>query len=251
MISDSNHEAPVLGAFFLARGCWVKWFKHETDARSSEKLAQIIDEFGFEGYGRYWRIMEIVAERMDESSRCHAELPEKTWLRMLNVRRPLFHRYLVVIGLLFDNWRITVDNHSLLIRIEIPNLLKKRDNYTSNLEVTNKKLSPRSRSRSNTYTGDTLINFYSDRFTDIFGIKPKIDGGKDGAILKKLAAQHGEAKVKELLSVFLNSDDEFIVKTDRSLRVFMSQVQKLLVGAKQYAPRKLKAGEKFTEGVRG
>ena len=125
----------------------MKWFKHETDAIHSEKLNPLIDEFGFEGYGRFWRIMEIVAERMDGSDRCHAELPEKTWLKLLSIRRPLFHRYLTVVESLFDNWRITTDNQTLLTRIEIPNLLEKRDNYTSDLQAPSKKLPNRSRGR--------------------------------------------------------------------------------------------------------
>ncbi|MBT5469230.1 MAG: DUF4373 domain-containing protein [Nitrospina sp.] len=125
----------------------MKWFKHETDAIHSEKLNPLIDEFGFEGYGRFWRIMEIVAERMDGSDRCHAELPEKTWLKLLSIRRPLFHRYLTVVESLFDNWRITTDNQTLLTRIEIPNLLEKRDNYTSDLQASSKKLPNRSRGR--------------------------------------------------------------------------------------------------------
>jgi hypothetical protein len=115
----------------------VKWFKHETDAMRSEKLTRLIDEFGLEGYGRFWRVMEIVAERMDESNRCHAELPEKEWLLLLSIRRPLFNRYLLAICQLFN---IKVIRNNLLIRIEIPNLLEKRDNYTANLQATNKKL---------------------------------------------------------------------------------------------------------------
>ena len=123
----------------------MRWFKHETDATHSEKLALLVAEFGFEGYGRYWRIMEIVAERMDASDRCHAELPEKEWLRLLSVRRPLLSRYLLVICQLFN---IKVITNGLLIRIEIPNLLEKRDNYTTNLQAANNKLANRSRSRS-------------------------------------------------------------------------------------------------------
>ena len=123
----------------------MRWFKHETDAIHSEKLSLLMAEFGFEGYGRYWRIMEIVAERMDVSDRYHAELPEKEWLRLLAVRRPLLSRYLLVISQLFN---IKVITNGLLIRIEIPNLLQKRDNYTTNLQAANKKLANRSRSRS-------------------------------------------------------------------------------------------------------
>lgn len=118
----------------------MKWFKHETDAKSSEKMACLIAEFGFEGYGRYWRILEIIAERMDKTERCWVELPETKWLEYLAVRRPLFHRYLFVIGQLFNNKVITGCGKNPLIRIEIPNLLKKRDNYTKDLQVTCKKL---------------------------------------------------------------------------------------------------------------
>ena len=125
----------------------MKWFKHETDSIHSEKLTRLKNEFGFEGYGRYWRIMELVAERMDGSNRCHIELPEKEWLRLLSIRRQSFNYYLTVIRLLFDSWRITTDNETQLIRIEIPNLLGKRDNYTSDLQASSKKLPNRSRSR--------------------------------------------------------------------------------------------------------
>ena len=131
----------------------MRWFKHETDAIHSEKLSLLMAEFGFEGYGRYWRIMEIVAERMDVSDRCHAELPEKEWLRLLSVRRPLLSRYLLVISQLFN---IKVITKGLLIRIEIPNLLGKRDNYTSDLQASSKKLPNRSRSRKEQNKGSVF-----------------------------------------------------------------------------------------------
>jgi hypothetical protein len=116
----------------------MKWLKHETDAANSEKLEALIDKHGFEGYGRYWRIMEIVAERMDNSDRYHAEYPENFWLKQLKIRRPLLLQFLADIELLFDikviRSNLQADNRQvtnrLLIRIEIPNLLKKRDYAT-------------------------------------------------------------------------------------------------------------------------
>ena len=175
----------------------MRWFKHEVDAIHSEKLTRLKSEFGFEGYGRYWRIMELVAERMDGSDRCHIELPEKEWLSLLSMRRPLFDRYLVVIGLLFDSWRITRDNERLLIRIEIPNLLEKRDNYTSDLQASSKKLPNRSRSRkeedkeslsqesslkktaskpSANPDVKVAIDHYSDEYLRINGTRPHVNG---------------------------------------------------------------------------
>jgi len=175
----------------------MKWFKHETDAIHSEKLTRLINEFGFHGYGQFWRIVELVAERMDGSNRCHIELPKKEWLRLLSMRRPLFDRYLVVISLLFDSWRITTDNETLLIRIEIPNLLEKRDNYTSDLQASSKKLPKRSRSRkeedkeslsqesslkktalkpSANPDVKVAIDHYSDEYLRINGTRPHVNG---------------------------------------------------------------------------
>jgi hypothetical protein len=79
-------------------------------------------------------------------------------------------------------------------------------------------------------TGSSLINFYHDEFFKIYKIKPVINGGKDGSILKGLEKLHGADKVKGLITQFLLSRDEWVAGTDRSIGVFKSQVQKLLVG---------------------
>jgi hypothetical protein len=207
----------------------MKWFKHETDAICSEKLVCLISEFGFEGYGRFWRIMEIVAERMDESDRCHIELPEKEWLRLLSIRRPLFCRYLAVISSLFDTWRITKDNQTQLIRIEIPNLLEKRDNYTTNLQATNKKLANRSRSRkeveekkdmspkkqgdpppvkikdSSREPSDTVKAemAWITEYENQIGETPNMSPAKDRTILKTLIKTHGLDKVLAKISIHI------------------------------------------------
>jgi hypothetical protein len=208
----------------------MKWFKHETDAICSEKIARLISEFGFEGYGRFWRIMEVVAERMDKSDRCHVELPEKEWLRLLSIRRPLFDRYLATISSLFDNWRITTDTQTQLIRIEISNLLKKRDNYTTNLQPTNKKLANRSRSRkeveeekdmspqtqvdpplikpkdSSREPSDTVkaemawIAEYENQIGEI----PNMSPAKDRTILKTLIKTHGLDKVLAKIAIHIS-----------------------------------------------
>jgi hypothetical protein len=94
----------------------MKWLKHETDAMDSEKMKMIIHEFGFEGYGWFWRVMEIIAKQMDETGRCHYDQPVSEWC---------------------GNLKVVYSGDKL--RIEIPNLLKKRDNYSKNLQVTNNK----------------------------------------------------------------------------------------------------------------
>ena len=114
----------------------MKWFKHETDSMDSEKMKALIHEFGFEGYGWFWRIMEIVGKKMDETGRCHYEQPVSEWCTNLKVKRKKLGLFLELIQF---QTNIKVVSSGNKLRIEIPNLLKKRDNYTKNLQVTDNK----------------------------------------------------------------------------------------------------------------
>ena len=46
----------------------MKWFKHYANASDSVKLNNLIDELGVEGYGRYWLLLEMLAEEYDGKS---------------------------------------------------------------------------------------------------------------------------------------------------------------------------------------
>ena len=110
----------------------MKWFKHETDSMDSEKMKMIIYEFGFEGYGWFWRIMEIIAKQMDETGRCHYDQPVSEWCGNLKVKQRKLRKFLELTTLQSITKVVYSENK---LRIEIPNLLKKRDNYTKHLQV--------------------------------------------------------------------------------------------------------------------
>lgn len=231
----------------------MKWFKHETDSIHSEKLTRLKNEFGFEGYGRYWRIMELVAERMDGSNRCHIELPEKEWLRLLSIRRPSFNHYLSVIRLLFDSWRITTDNETQLIRIEIPNLLGKRDNYTSDLQASSKKLPNRSRSRKeeerDTFSQEIslkknaqkntpntevtqAISHYSDEYLRIHGTKPYVNGASYKTFQALLKTRPIE-QVNTLTTDYLSLADEKLRDKGYPIEWMPNHINRLLMAKKK------------------
>ena len=114
----------------------MKWFKHETDSMDSEKMKMIIYEFGFEGYGWFWRIMEIIAKQMDETGRCHYDQPVSEWCGNLKVKQRKLRKFLELTTLQSIT-KVVYSGDKL--RIEIPNLLKKRDNYTKHLQVADNK----------------------------------------------------------------------------------------------------------------
>jgi len=72
------------------------------------------------------------------------------------------------------------------------------------------------------------IDYYHQKFRAKFGEKPVIDGGKDGALMKKLVETFGETRLKELIDVFFEIDDEFIRNSGYTIGVFKSQINKLI-----------------------
>ena len=50
-------------------GLIMKWFKHLSTARNDEKIARLEDKCGLEGYGFYFKMLELVAESVDQTDR--------------------------------------------------------------------------------------------------------------------------------------------------------------------------------------
>jgi hypothetical protein len=113
----------------------VKWFKHESKARNDERIARLEDLAGLEGYGFYFKMLEIVAESMDASNTTEMTYSISRWGRQLNISTKKFiflAQCCVDVGLMFTQ---RCDDNMV---VNIPNLLKYRDNHTKNLQVTSK-----------------------------------------------------------------------------------------------------------------
>ena len=75
----------------------------------------------------------------------------------------------------------------------------------------------------------SLIGFYHDTFLEKFGVKPQIDGKKDGQLIARLLKAHGFDAVRANLAQFFVSDDPFIKSTGYTLGVFKSTFNKLTI----------------------
>ena len=119
----------------------MRWFKHDTDADESEGLSMLIEKHGWEGYGRWFRMLETVAKKMDHSDRCSVTYPVKQWQKILGTyHRTLLEDYLQS---LLDLRLIFVESKDNLITISIPNLLKKRDEYSQKSRQTPENVIPK------------------------------------------------------------------------------------------------------------
>jgi hypothetical protein len=115
----------------------MRWFKHISTANRDEKLAIILDEFGPEGYGIYFLILETIGEQMDETDRTHVELPVSSWKRILRISEKKIKNFL----LFCENLKLFkisfTENRQNLIRIDCPKMVEYRDEHT---KKQNKKL---------------------------------------------------------------------------------------------------------------
>ena len=74
----------------------MKWFKHYTDASDDEFIAELEDEFGWEGYGRWWKLLEIIGQNMSGENGCSAIYPWSDWQRFLKGKRRKLEPFLLI-----------------------------------------------------------------------------------------------------------------------------------------------------------
>ena len=134
------------GHYLLMDRYVMKWFKHQSTARNDEKIARLEDRCGLEGYGFYFKMLELVAEAIDQSDKCEVTYSMSRWGRQTNVttKKWLFLAQccadvgLMIVQRSADDGVTNGCRGADDITIKIPNLLKYRDNHTKNLQVTSK-----------------------------------------------------------------------------------------------------------------
>ena len=109
----------------------MRWFKHLTDAADDEKLADILTEFGPEGFGVWWLLCEVVGKQMDNTERCEASYSLEHWARKLYISKRKASSFLKVFSeknLIF----LSYDESNCIgkIIVKVPNMLKFRDEYS-------------------------------------------------------------------------------------------------------------------------
>lgn len=118
----------------------MKWFKHYSNASTSQKLNIIMDKHGLDGYAKYWLLVELLAEKFDGNEPIfllHYTTIKQRLRAYHNKITRTFLEDLDNVGLMSVKCK---DN---LYTIYFPKLLEIKDNHTRNLQVKTKPLAPR------------------------------------------------------------------------------------------------------------
>jgi hypothetical protein len=105
----------------------MRWFKHMTKTWDDEKIAKAVELGGLEAYGLYFRLLEIVAGNMEPESKPECEYSVKRWARDCGLLSNRFQRVLKVLAKCKLLSEIESDG---LLKVEIPNIAKYRDEYS-------------------------------------------------------------------------------------------------------------------------
>src|SRR3990167_2559977 len=115
----------------------MKWFKHDSLALKDEKIQSLINEYGACAYVIYFGLCELCSEKIDKNLDPSIKIDWHYAENLLHSKRSTIKKVLTSCATanLLD-----FENHEKLLICKIPNLLKRLDNWTSDLVVTSKKL---------------------------------------------------------------------------------------------------------------
>ena len=106
----------------------MKWFKHMTASARDEKIALLEAEFGLEGIGFYWRVLEIIAGEMDANLKTSVRFPTKIWAKLFGISAKKFQN-LAEFCENVNLFSLKIDGD--LVTIDCPKLLTIKDERTS------------------------------------------------------------------------------------------------------------------------
>lgn len=189
----------------------MKWFKHKTNSSDREFLKEVENIFGLEGYARWFKLLEKIGSVMGGENGCSASYPWSDWQTFLKGKRNKLETFLEHLE---NKQRIKRKLTGNILEIECSKMLEIKDNYTTNLQVTNNKLSPRVKSKEirvkskdkklvakkpatppkdppEIQDSTKVERFWMDAYRDKYDSEPEWNFARDRKILKGLVDRHG------------------------------------------------------------
>ncbi|HMM59994.1 MAG TPA: hypothetical protein PKC25_07675 [Candidatus Rifleibacterium sp.] len=114
----------------------MRWFKHMTRSWDDEKISSLVEKYGIEGYGFYFRVLEIVAANLEDSSHSAVTYSLRKWSKLTAIFQPKVLRLCQVCG---ELGLIEYELSANLLKVSIPKIFKYRDEYSEKREKKNHK----------------------------------------------------------------------------------------------------------------
>ena len=104
----------------------MKWIKHYVDATDSVKLNKLMDKYGVEGYGRYWLLLELLAQHWDENQE-RIEIHLRTIAKQLRYYKLTSAKEWVNNGQTMGLYEVDIDSNVFSFKAPILSELQSKD----------------------------------------------------------------------------------------------------------------------------
>lgn len=105
----------------------MRWFKHMTNSIDDEKISKLVDECGLEGYGFFWRVLEMIAAQVDDDGKNYCSYSKRTWCNKLAIKHQTWSK---LIASCEQAGLFEVSDDGQTITVKSPNILKYRDEWS-------------------------------------------------------------------------------------------------------------------------
>lgn len=104
----------------------MRWFKHMSESWDDTRLSSVVDAYGLVGYGFWWRLLEVIAGRMDGNEPPEHTLSLKGWSSLFRIYPKTFRK---ILGIFEISGLVLVAESKSMITVKVPNMLKYRDEW--------------------------------------------------------------------------------------------------------------------------
>lgn len=105
----------------------MRWFKHMTNSIDDEKISKLVDECGLEGYGFFWRVLEMIAAQVDDDGKNYCSYSKRAWCNKLAIKHQTWSK---LIASCEQAGLFEVSDDGQTITVKSPNILKYRDEWS-------------------------------------------------------------------------------------------------------------------------
>lgn len=217
-----------------------------TRSWDDERISRLVERAGLEGYGFYFRLVEIIAANMEENSEPNATYSAQKWSKLTAIFKPKVQKLCEVcsnLGL------IEFEVNSDLLKVTIPKIIKYRDEYSVKQGRRKAKGPDTVRILSGVTPEQEQIqiqkqieiqNISSDEektkkklnawgiWVDINRARKRADPIPTGADTKaaKMLLSHIKdlQTIKDVMGLFLDDDDQYLQRNGHALRLISGRI---------------------------
>jgi hypothetical protein len=208
------------------------YFSHDYNARNDEKIIRLVKEYGWQGYGLFWAIIEKLYEAggfLEKDYDCIAfdlrtdceRIKEVVESGLFKFSKEKFYSDSVLARLRVRKGKSEQARQSALIRWNKPkkeNANAMRTQCGSNAikerkgkERKGKEINTQSAKADDTIYQDAkaIIEYWSEKWQRVYNQQPAKDYAKYIPLAKKRINQIGLEKLKAVCDVYFTTDDQF------------------------------------------